>query len=312
MTMRLISVCIATYKRPKGLGDLLSSIDGQVLSDTTDVEVIVVDNDPRTAEPTVEAHAATGRFPVRYLTQASPNISLTRNAAVEAAEGELIWFVDDDETADPHCLRRLVETLDTFSADVVFGPVLPSFASEPPAWLRPLFDRPIHETGTPSQAFRTGNTLVRASALTRISGPFNPNYGQTGGEDSFLFRQLHRDELRLVNSSDAIVTETVPVERATWEWVRLRNRRQGQIYSRQIVELSGSLAAPESVIMLGKAAAQVVGWPIVAAVTWTNRGRRARFLSRMWVSVGKLEAAVDLVRTRRAPHIDRSTLHHTE
>ena len=120
--MPLVSVCIATYQRPTGLRNLLDSIEAQQLPADVDVELVVVDNDPPTAAQVVSDYAAKSRFAVQYLSQPEPNISLTRNAGVAAANGDLAWFVDDDEVAEPTCLARLVSTLQNFDADVVFGP----------------------------------------------------------------------------------------------------------------------------------------------------------------------------------------------
>ena len=57
--------------------------------------------------------------------------------------------------------------------------------------------------------------------------------------------------------------------------------------------------------MLAKAVLQVVGWPILAALSWTNRERRAHRLLRMWISVGKLEAVADMLRSRLSPRNKR-------
>ena len=105
--MSLYSVCIATYRRPDGLARLLQSIEDQVIVDDCEVEIVVVDNDPGSAEDVVSQFAANSRFPVRYLTQSEPNISITRNVAVASALGEFIWFIDDDEVASPTCLAQL-------------------------------------------------------------------------------------------------------------------------------------------------------------------------------------------------------------
>lgn len=285
----LVSACIATYRRPVGLQRLLQSLEQQELAEPISVEIIVVDNDPPSAEAMVSAHAAVSRFSVHYLTQAEPNISLTRNAGVAAASGEFVWFVDDDEVARPDCLQELLWALEAHSADAVFGPVLPDFESAPPAWLQPLFDRAIHPTGSRSLAYRTGNTLVRRSTLQTVDGPFDPAFGLTGGEDTFFFRQLDNAGFVLIDSAEAIVTETVPAERASWPWLRARMQRQGQNWARQTVTLEGGRLRPGSAVMAGKAIAQVLGWAAAAAWRWRDRTERSRHLLRMWTNVGKLK-----------------------
>lgn len=290
--MPRISICIATYKRPEGLAALLQSINVQEFRDDVTVEILIVDNDPPTAEGVVSDFALTSPYDVRYLEQPEPNIALTRNAGVSAATGDFIWFVDDDEVAEPTCLQRLLDAAQDFNADVVYGPVVPSFDGPIAEWLKPLHNRPIHETGTISMARRTGNTLVRASVLDLIDGPFNIAYGLTGGEDSMLFRQLEAKGLTLVDSEDAIVTETVPLDRSSWGWLLARKRRLGQIYGRQTVDLQGSRLGKDVAVVSVKAIVQVVGWAGAALVSRRGRTQRSDYLLRMWTNVGKLEGVI--------------------
>lgn len=286
-------MCIATYRRPVGLRRLLDSLEEQAITQDATIEVIVVDNDPRSAESLVSGHAARSRFVVRYLEQPQPNISRTRNAAVAAARGEFIWFVDDDEIAEPTCVAQLLDAMHAHTADAVFGPVLPDFESPPPAWLTPLFDRAIHPTGHRSLAYRTGNTLVRASALQTVEGPFDARFGLTGGEDTFLFRQLEAAGFRLIDSAEAIVRETVPTDRANWPWLRARMQRQGQNWARQTVSLGGGWWRTPSLTMAAKAVLQVAGCAGAAGLSWRDRTSRGRYLMRMWTNIGKLQGLVD-------------------
>lgn len=298
--MRLVSICIATYKRPEGLRGLLASIEQQVVDDETGIEIVIVDNDPPSAEASVRDHQATSRFAITYLTQPEPNISLTRNVGVAAARGELVWFVDDDEVAEPECLHRLIEAMDDHGADVVFGPVLPVFEVPLDAWLRPLYDRPVRPTGTPSDAHRTGNTLVRMEALQTVDGPFDEAYGVTGGSDSLLFRRFEVEGRLLIESAEARVSEVVPAERATWRWLKTRMRRQGQNYGRQTITIEGGRWSRGSIWMGAKAAVQVVAWGLGSLAFWDDRTARSRRTMRMWTNIGKLEGLAGVARRRDA------------
>jgi succinoglycan biosynthesis protein ExoM len=297
----LYSVCIATYQRPTGLLHLLASIEEQVLDPETDVEIIVVDNDPGTAEELVSQFAATSRFAVRYMTQPEPNISLTRNVAVHAAAGEFIWFVDDDEVAAPDCLQRLASALDEFDADGVFGPVIPSFENDLPEWIRTshAFNRPIGITGRVSEGYRTSNTLVRTRTLEQVDGPFDPGYGATGGSDSFLFRTLAKAGHSFIDSGDAFVTESIPASRATWSWMRGRVRRQGQNYARQTVSLSKGAFSRPVVAMLAKAFILIPASAMMSLIHLRDRSRRSRWILRLWSNVGKFEGVAGMVSIRQ-------------
>ncbi|MDW3178136.1 MAG: glycosyltransferase family 2 protein [Acidimicrobiia bacterium] len=289
--MPLYSICIATYQRPEGLLDLLESIEAQQLTDDMSVEIIVVDNDPRSSETVVRDFGERSRFPVQYLTQPEQNISLTRNVAVAAASGEFIWFVDDDETAIPECLARLSAALHEFDAAGVFGPVIPVFETEQPEWVEKssVFNRPIGVTGGKAHGYRTSNTLVRTDALALVEGPFDADFGISGGSDSMLFRELAAKGLRFIDSGDAFVSEVVPSNRATWSWMRTRFRRQGQNYARQTVMLNGGVWTKPVMWMLCKALVQIPLTLAGIAISWPNRYRRSEWQLRMWSNIGKFE-----------------------
>ena len=297
--MSLISICVATYQRPEGLRALLESIEQQSLPNDVAVEIIVVDNDPPSAKPVVCAHAHTSQYDVRYLSQSEQNISLTRNVAVEASTGDFVWFVDDDEVADPACLGRLLSAIEEHDAAGVFGPVLASFDGDAvPDWSKQFYQRPVHTTGSISTAHRTSNTLVRSEVLARVPGPFDPEYGVTGGTDSMLFRQLESEGFQFINSAAAFVTEAVPANRASWEWLTTRARRQGQNYGRQTVTLHGKPLTPGVMFMSLKAVIQITTSGALAIATWTDRSRRASHLLHMWTNVGKLEGVAGSSTTR--------------
>jgi len=289
MTPVDVSICIATYRRPAGLRDLLASIERQETERALCVEIIVVDNSPPDAENIVEEAASASRFAVRYLTQPEQNISLTRNVAVSAATGTWLWFVDDDEIADPNCLDRLLTAAQTHNADAVFGPVRSSFPEPPAEWMQELFERPISTTGAISTANRTSNTLVRRDLLATVDGPFDVAYGKSGGSDSFLFRQLANAGARLIDSSDAFVTEEVPPNRATLAWLRRRHRVQGQNYARQTVTLAGTRRSLDVVQVAAKAVAQVIFSFASMGLNWGKKTDRERSRLRLLTNVGKLE-----------------------
>lgn len=298
--MPTYSICIATYKRPERLTRLLESIEAQELDDGVSVEIIIVDNDPPSAEAAVTCFAATSRFSIRYLTQPEQNISITRNLSVHEATGDYVWFVDDDEVAIPQCLSRLGEALTDYGADGVFGPVLPAFESPQPDWMEAssVFNRPIGVTGHRSEAYRTSNTLVKRQLLLTIPGPFDPDFGLSGGSDSLLFRQLANNGAHFVDSSDAIVYEDVPDSRADWFWMKTRMRRQGQNYTRQIVMTNGGALRPKVVWMLAKAAVQIpwaaMGW----AASRDSETRSREFQIRLWSNIGKFEGLAGAVSVR--------------
>ncbi|MFZ6672470.1 glycosyltransferase [Undibacterium sp. Xuan67W] len=243
-----ISICICTFRRPVLLRALLDAILQQDITHLT-IQVVVVDNDPAQSASAVLSEAASqfgDRLTPVALTES--NISLARNAAVHAASGEWIVFVDDDERPEPTWLSQLMNTQQQYSADLVFAPVLAEYADGVANWLKQggYFDRRRLVTGTTvtETDARSGNVLIRRSALMRLcddavsspnsgpSGPFDAAYGKTGGEDSILFRQLGAGGARMVWCDEAPVYEWIPLDRAQPKWLVHRSYRTGQLFMR--------------------------------------------------------------------------------
>jgi succinoglycan biosynthesis protein ExoM len=232
----LVSVCIATYKRPKLLSKLLQSLESQALPGDVEMEIIVVDNDTETSAKII----ASQFHMVKYFVQNVKNISLTRNMAVKEAKGEYIAFIDDDEYTNEFWLALLIETIQKYKADGVFGPVLPDFDEEVPQWLQnsEFFSRPIPETATNAHVTRSGNCLLKTSLLKNTPGPFDVNFGLTGGEDTFLFETLKRNGAIFINCKEAWVKEFVPVERTTIKFLREKNLKFGNNFARRMLAFS--------------------------------------------------------------------------
>ena len=231
-----VSICICTYKRPKLLEGLLAWLQ-PLVADNLRLQVVVVDNDPdASARAVLDGWQAQTRFPLAHLHVPEPNIARARNACVEAARGEWIAFIDDDEWPEPGWIASLVRACQEFRADIAFGPVLPVFSDPVPAWIVEggFFERPRHATGTPAtmRDARTSNALVRRDLLLRIQPPFDPAFGRTGGSDHILFGKLAAHGARMVWADDAIVHEHVSAERATLGWLLRRSLRTGQVATR--------------------------------------------------------------------------------
>jgi glycosyltransferase involved in cell wall biosynthesis len=111
-----VSVVIPTRNRPAMLGVAIDSVLAQTF---TDYEIVVVINGPdNPATPqTSEIATATGCRIVR-IEQAG--IAVALNAGIEAARGEWIAFLDDDDVWEPNRLEAELKIADAAAADLVF------------------------------------------------------------------------------------------------------------------------------------------------------------------------------------------------
>src|ERR1700733_6192805 len=97
-----ITVILCTYNRCQSLSQALDSVAAQILPDSLEWEVIVVDNNSsdQTREVTQNyVHKHPGRF--RYVFEQQQGLSRARNTGIRAARGEILAFMDEDITGAP-------------------------------------------------------------------------------------------------------------------------------------------------------------------------------------------------------------------
>jgi glycosyltransferase involved in cell wall biosynthesis len=110
----------------------MESILAQTL---VDFEFIVVDNGSTDSSGAIADRYAQGDSRVRVIHRVRGNIGSGRNAGLDAARGEYVAFIDDDDRADPDFLEFLYQLAATHNADVAAcgstkeenGRILPNF-----------------------------------------------------------------------------------------------------------------------------------------------------------------------------------------
>jgi len=241
-----VAICIATYKRPNGLGKLLRSLDAQSFeSPKPAIEIIVVDNDPEhSAKPVATSHA--GPWPVRYISEPQRGISQARNTSVRAVGESTEWivFIDDDEYASERWLDHLLAAQSAHGCDVVAGPVLGVLPDSAPAWASrgEFFQRERFATGTRRNRAYTNNTLARRSVVQSMSPVFDEALAFRGGSDTFLFRRIHERGHAIVWCDEALVYEDIPASRIRVSWVCKRAYRVGTNIAYYARQLEGPIA----------------------------------------------------------------------
>lgn len=250
-----VDVCVCTYRRPQ-LAAAARSVFAQRLPRGVRLRLIVADNDDEpSAAPLVEALAAAAPFPVRYLHAPARNISLARNACLDAADADWLAFLDDDETAAQNWIDRLLARARAERLDAVFGPAIAVYPPETPRWIR---EGDYH---TNRQELRHGEvqTGYTCNALVRWTRPetralrFRLEKGRTGGEDTDFFYRLWRSGGRMGLADDARVFDKVDPKRLTAAWLRRRKFNAGLAYGDHLRFSEGPTARARGLVSaLGK------------------------------------------------------------
>lgn len=186
---RHLTVAIPTHNRSAVLRQTLEQLTHVTIPEGFDWEVIVVQNNCSDDTATMLAELQ-NRLPLRALSETRPGVNHARNAALEAARGEIIVFTDDDTLPAEGWLTAYVDAFDASPNATVFGgPIAPHFTAEPPQWLRDALpsltsafggiesrQRGIDLTST---FFPFGANMAFRTAALR-DRPFDPTLGPRG------------------------------------------------------------------------------------------------------------------------------------
>ncbi|CAN7197198.1 glycosyltransferase family 2 protein [Mesorhizobium amorphae] len=274
-TKRSVDICVCTFQRPE-LADTLRSIAAMDRPEGFEIGVVVADNDDApSAQPLVTALAQELKLPVRYRHAPARNISVARNACLDASVSEFVAFIDDDETASPQWLAELVATADASGAAAVLGPVKARYGSGAPAWMRKgdfHSTLPVWVHGE----IRTGytcNVLLSTSDASLRDRRFSLARGQTGGEDTEFFDHMVRAGGRIAFSPRAFVDEVVPRARAAFDWLRRRRFRFGQTHGHLLGNNATGVRRAREIGLASAKAAYCFAMAIATAVSPVRRNR---------------------------------------
>lgn len=239
--MRTVSICVCTYRRPD-LADTLRSLAALDLPGEVRAEVVVIDNDDTpSARALAEGAVARADLPLRYLHAPAGNISIARNAALDAASGRFLAFIDDDEIASPGWLAALLREQEATGADVVLGPVHAIYGASAPDWMRAAAlhaTKPVVSGGEIRTGY-SGNVLIDRHAPSIAGLRFDLALGRTGGEDTMFFGRAYRAGAIIAFAADAHVSEAVPAARLSMTWLARRRLRSGRTHARLLLEVDG-------------------------------------------------------------------------
>jgi succinoglycan biosynthesis protein ExoM len=288
-----ISIIIPTQRRPGPLALAAGSALRQTGVDLTQVELVIVDNDAvPSAKPTAEALTKQAPFTVIYVHEPRAGVAYARNAAMRAAKGQLIAFLDDDEEAPTTWLADLLSAHERYQADVVFGPVharAPDTVGVHRAYLERFFSRLDDAAEGPiDHYYGCGNSLLRRAALIDPDQPFNLKRNHIGGEDDLLFGEMKAAGARFVWAPDAWVHEDPAPGRLSLRYTLARAFAYGQGPSEHCYSSSPrNYAGVVKWMAVGVVQGAVFG--ALAGVKWLlRRPDRAETLDRAARGLGKV------------------------
>jgi succinoglycan biosynthesis protein ExoM len=238
-----VAICVCTHNRAEVLKRLLLTLRDIELGDCdpADVELIVIDNNPNSANRDIcEQTGSSLTINVHYTTEPVPGITHARNRAVTVAlerGAQFVAFMDDDDVPHADWLLQLLERQRTTGADMVFGSWV--LDEQMPDWARVsgIFRSPTKSKqdkkggryGLPDCA-STCNLLVGRDILERVGevGPvFSHAFCNSGGEDKDFFIRAHHMGASLASAEKSIVHRVHGAERYTAQGLMQRGFKNG-------------------------------------------------------------------------------------
>ncbi len=186
MTLPLVTVVVTAYDQREYVEQAVASALAQ---DHSLMEVVLVDDGSRDGT----AHVFADRDDIRLVRQENRGVCAARNAGVEAAQGELLVFLDGDDRLLPHAVTTGLSILRATGADFATGRcrLIDSGGQPLPTTVRApvtgdLYEQLLRETWVAPPSV----VIVRRGALVR-AGSWDACL-RSGGDDYDMYLRLAR------------------------------------------------------------------------------------------------------------------------
>jgi glucosyl-dolichyl phosphate glucuronosyltransferase len=218
-----ITVILCTHNRARTLGTALESIAGQSIPQSVGWEILVVDNNS-CDETRQVVEDFQRRYPDRfhYFFEKQQGISHARNSGIREARGEILAFIDDDETAASDWLQNLTANLHNGEWSGAGGRILPQWNCPRPRWLSdgsaltmaPLAMFDLGTKDGPLTETPFGANMAFRKEVFNVCGGFRTDLGRIGkgmlsGEDSEFGRRVIAAGRRLRYEPSAVTYHPV-------------------------------------------------------------------------------------------------------
>jgi len=253
----------------------------------------------------VEQAAELASCTVRYILEKEPGVSFARNRGVKSAQGEWIYFFDDDELAEPNLLVELLNGVKVNNVKCAGGGIKLQFVSddlesqvEPrnlKPWVRVMFNctERIGEFYNRKDTPGTGNMLVHRDIFDSI-GLFRIDLVE-GGEDTDLYHRMRAAGFEACHVAEAVVHHRVPEFRMEPKYIKLASLRMGSHVARREHEEFSPVAFPFRILARAGQTYLLHGSRLIFAYLGGDKESILERQSKWWLGQGYLGAALNFM-----------------
>jgi glycosyltransferase involved in cell wall biosynthesis len=290
----MISIAICSHNRSEDVALCVSALASQLPGRNDELLIVDSCSSPEHAEALASLASA---YQGQLIRLETPGLSPARNAALAAARGEWVAYLDDDTVPLPDWLSSLHRVIDEGANRLaavggLTQPLWPDNASAPshigPRWLFYLSCNQDHVRGNVTHGAKVcgANLAFRREALSAVGG-FRIELGRTGdrligGEESLVVRLLLQRGLDVIYEPSVRVKHRIHRERLTLDWIRRRAYWEGVTETAIATANGGPFPAR---LAIPKLAVSALVFGLLYALT-----RNSDFLIRSRVAGGALAA----------------------
>lgn len=187
-----ISILICTRNRAQHLHETLCSVSQLAIPEHLDPELLVVDNGSTDSTADVLSDSPVEHMPVRVVEEPQKGVAHARNAALRAAQGRILLWLDDDVRVPVGWMEPMVRPILEGTADVVAGKVVLAPHLQKP-WMQPFHRTALASTESidpeAPKNIISANMAWARSVLEKVPG-FDPELGpgsRVGALEDTLF-----------------------------------------------------------------------------------------------------------------------------
>lgn len=241
--MTKLEIAICTWNRAESLARTLGSINDAAIPSGCEASLIVVDNGSTDRTSQVLQQFESNKFRLQIIEEPSQGLSICRNRAIDAAEGDFLIWTDDDVLVSP---TWLVSYASAFSrktgASFWGGPILPMLPDDAPTWVTENMETlngcfAHRDLGEKAFKFSTALLPYGANFAVRTSVQKNFRFdtmlgrkGESldGGEETELLFRLMTEGHSGYWVPEASLDHLVDSARLTEAWIREYYKGQGR------------------------------------------------------------------------------------